>query len=450
MQIGFYPKMLNFIIRRLGEAVLVMLGVLLLTFVLFQMAAGDPAAAVLGKNPKPLEIENLRRELKSDLPLFYGHWCKSEVYPAADYSKGKVELPGIKLPDNCEKKSQLVTIPQDAFIEINRNFPVGEKVLCRISGSGIWSVGGMQVVLPVCPCCRGVGEEKIIFNDAPEKLLLKAVQNHNNTLQKVEFFRYQENPFNSQFINSLRELVDLKSTFPYITFLNFGKTITTREPINNIIVRGILPSLSVMLPVFLLELLLGIIFALIATACKDTFVDRALLVISVAGMSISYLVLIIAGQWFLGYYLNWFPVWGWDGVRCLMLPILLGVVSGLGGGVRFYRTIFVNELKSEYLRTALAKGCSKTAVFAKHLLRNAMVPIIARASTVLPFIFTGSLLLESFFGIPGLGYASIDALNNSDLALLKALTIVNALLFVVINLIADLLCAWADSRIRIK
>ncbi len=442
--------MFNFIIRRLGEAVLVMLGVLVLTFMLFQMAAGDPAAAVLGKNPKPLEIENLRRELKSDLPLFYGHWCKSEVYPAADYSKGKVELPGIKLPDNCEKKSQAVAIPKDSFIEIKRNFPVGEKVLCRISGSGIWSVGGIEAVLPVCACCRGFGDEEIIFNEIPERLHLKAVQNHNNELQKVEFFRYQDNTFNSQFVNSLRELVDFKSTFPYITFLNFGKTITTREPINNIIARGIVPSLSVMLPVFLLELLLGIIFALIATACKDTFIDRALLVLSVAGMSISYLVLIIAGQWFLGYYLNWFPVWGWGNIKYLLLPVLLGVVSGLGGGVRFYRTVFVNELKNEYLRTATAKGCGKTTVYAKHLLRNAMVPIIARASTVLPFIFTGSLLLESFFGIPGLGYASLDALNNSDLALLKALTIVNALLFVVINLIADLLCAWADPRIRLK
>ena len=118
--------------------------------------------------------------------------------------------------------------------------------------------------------------------------------------------------------------------------------------------------------------------------------------------------------------------------------------------MRFYRTVFVNELKSEYLRTALAKGCSKPQLYIKHLLRNALIPIIARAASLLPFIFTGSLLLESFFGIPGLGYASIDALNNSDLALLKALTIVNALLFVVINLIADLICAWADPRVRME
>ena len=443
--------MLKFIIRRLGESVLVMLGVLLLTFVLFQMAAGDPAAAVLGKNPKPLEIENLRRELKSDLPLFYGHWCKSEVYTSCDYRKKSAVLPGIELPDNAEFKNGAVYLPYNESVKFQRRFPVGDKVLCRISGSGIWSIDNREIKLAVCRCCGGSSSQEIILESVPETLIVKAVEKReHNAVEKVEFFRYQANPFNSQFVNSLRELVDFKSSFPYITILNFGKTITTREPINHIIARGIIPSLSVMLPVFIFELLLGIIFALIATACKDTFIDRAVLVLSVAGMSISYLVLIIAGQWFLGYYLNWFPVWGWSGMRSLMLPILLGVVSGLGGGVRFYRTIFVNELKNEYLRTALAKGCNKPVVFGKHLLRNAMVPIIARASTVLPFIFTGSLLLESFFGIPGLGYASIDALNNSDLALLKALTIVNALLFVVINLIADLLCAWADPRIRIK
>ena len=433
MQIGFYPKMLNFIIRRLGEAVLVMLGVLLLTFVLFQMAAGDPAAAVLGKNPKPLEIENLRRELKSDLPLFYGNWRKSEVYTACDYQEKFVELPGIVTTGSVRKNAH----GAEGFFTWSRRFDMPEKLLVRVVGRDCLLKAGSKEYY-FC------GFSEVELDRAPEVLSIAG------SVDKVEFFRYQDNPFNSQFINSLLELVDFKSTFPYITFLNFGKTITTREPINNIIARGLVPSLSVMLPVFLLELLLGIIFALIATACKDSFVDRALLVLSVAGMSISYLVLIIAGQWFLGYYLNWFPVWGWNGVRYLMLPILLGVVSGLGGGVRFYRTVFVNELKNEYLRTALAKGCGKTTVFSKHLLRNAMVPIIARASTVLPFIFTGSLLLESFFGIPGLGYASLDALNNSDLALLKALTIVNALLFVVINLIADLLCAWADPRIRLK
>ena len=427
--------MLNFIIRRVGEAVLVMLGVLLLTFVLFQMAAGDPAAAVLGKNPKPLEIENLRRELKSDLPLFFGYWRSSDVYTNVDYRKNVHSLPGVEFDGTPQKTPQGVQLPGITF---RRKFEVPEKILIKIKGRSTLQIDPQQSRFEVDP-------NGFVLNNAPEKIKLTAAD-----LSSVSFYRYQSNPFNSQFINSLRELVDFKRTFPYITILNFGKTLTTREPINDIIARGIIPSLAVMLPVFIFELVLGIIAALIAAACKDTFIDRALLVISVAGMSISYLVLIIAGQWFLGYYFNFFPVWGYQNVRYLVLPIMLGVISGLGGGVRFYRTVFVNELKNEYLRTAMAKGCSKTMIYGKHLLRNALIPIIARASATLPFIFTGSLLLESFFGIPGLGYASIDALNNSDLALLKALTIINALLFVVINLLADLLCAWADPRIRLK
>ena len=297
--------MVNFIIRRLGEAVLVMLGVLLLTFVLFQMAAGDPAAAVLGKNPKPQEIENLRRELKSDLPLFYGHWRKSEVYTACDYQEKFVELPGIEVADTRVKTDTGVKAEKFVF---KRKFAVPEKVLAVVSGTGGLRANNKEYYVS--------GQNDVILEKAPSEIVF------HNQLNKVEFFRWQDNAFNSQFINSLRELVDVKSTFPYVSFLNFGKTITTREPINNIIARGIIPSLSVMLPVFILELVLGIILAMIATACKDTLIDRGLLVLSVAGMSISYLVLILAGQWYLGYYCNLFPVWGWGGVRYLALPVL--------------------------------------------------------------------------------------------------------------------------------
>ena len=167
-------------------------------------------------------------------------------------------------------------------------------------------------------------------------------------------------------------------------------------------------------------------------------------------MSVSYLVFIIFGQWYLGYYYNFFPVWGWGDWRHLALPVIIGIVSGLGGGVRFYRTVFVNELNREYLRTARAKGCGPLNIYGRHLLRNAAIPVITRASTILPFLFTGSLLLETFFGIPGLGYAGINALNNSDLQMIKALVIISALLFVVVNLLADITYAWVDPRIRLK
>jgi len=166
-------------------------------------------------------------------------------------------------------------------------------------------------------------------------------------------------------------------------------------------------------------------------------------------MSVSYLVFIIAGQWFLAYRWNLFPVWGYGSWRHLALPILVGIASGLGGGVRFYRTVFVNELNREYLRTALAKGCTPLRLYGRHLLRNALIPIITRASATLPFLFTGSLLLESYFGIPGLGFLGYNALMNADLQTVKALVVVTAALFILMNLAADIAYAWADPRVRL-
>ena len=434
--------MWSFIIRKLAYSILVLIGVMLLTFVMFQLAAGDPAAAVLGKNPAPAEIESLRRELKSDLPLFWGHWCASEVFAPVKFTGGERDIPDVRLPDNRRFDDSGMAVPAGGTVAFVRRFEAPEAIRVRLHGDGTWRIDGKEYDL------GHDGTAHATLAEAPEQLNLTAA-GEGARISDVEFFRRQQSPWNSQLLGALSELCSFQPQFPYVSFLNFGRTITTREPIGAIIRRGVGPSLSVMLPVFVGELFLGIALALLATAVKDSWFDRLLLIVSVAGMSVSYLVLIIAGQWFFGYYCNWFPVWGWGSWRYLALPVAIGIVSGLGGGVRFYRTVFVNELQSEYLRTAAAKGCSPFVVFNRHLLRNALIPIIARASALLPFIFTGSLLLESFFGIPGLGYASIDALNNSDLALLKALTVVNALLFVAINLLADLACAWADPRIRL-
>ena len=175
-----------------------------------------------------------------------------------------------------------------------------------------------------------------------------------------------------------------------------------------------------------------------------------LVFLSVIGMSVSYLVFIIGAQWFLGYYLELFPLWGYDSVVNLGLPVIVGILSGIGSNVRFYRTVFVDELRKEYLRTAVAKGVHPFKVYGVHLLRNAALQIITRTGSTLPFLFTGSLLLESFFGIPGLGFAGVEALYNSDLQLLKAIVLLSALLFVFINLLTDLAYAWADPRIRLE
>ena len=378
--------MLEFILRRSCYSLLIILGVLILTFLLFNVGAGDPAAAMLGKNASAVEIDALRRRLGSDLPLFYGHYCLSGAFQ--------------------EK-------------------PAGSGVFRRQYGSGpVWAEtpGGLREIR---------GDE---FRGA----------------SGTNFYRYQPDGFNSQFFRALGELVAFRRSFPYVTFFNFGESLVTREPVREILWRGMKVSLLLMLPVFFGEMLFGIAFALLAAAFRNRWPDRLLLLLSVAGMSVSYVVIIIMGQWFLGYRFGLFPLWGFESPANLLLPVTVGIISGIGANVRFYRTVFVDELGKEYLRTAAAKGVSPFKLYGVHLLRNAALQIMTRAGSTLPFIFTGSLLLESFFGIPGLGYAGIEALYNSDIALLKALVVLSALLFVGINLLCDLAYAWADPRVRVK
>jgi peptide/nickel transport system permease protein len=403
--------MLNYIIKRFSYSILIIAGVVLLTFGLFRVAAGDPAAAVLGKNPSPREVEDLRSDLGADLPLIYGYWRKTEAFSSADFSN---------------KNKKLGVTVKGGNIEFKRNFNIDSPVQCRIKGK-TWE---KEINIPP-------SQKILIISNSPQ-------------IDSVEFFRKQKSPFNSQLIRSVQEIISFTASFPYITFLNFGRTIVTREPIRHTLWRGVGPSLCLMIPIFLGEIIIGICLALLATAYKGRWPDKVLMLLAISTMSISYLVFIILGQWFLAYSLNWFPVWGWGSMINLALPLIIGIASGIGGSVRFYRTVFVNELNREYLRTAAAKGCSSFSIYTKHLLRNSAIPIITHATAALPFLFTGSLLLETFFGIPGLGYLGIEALNNSDLQLLKALVIISAILFVTMNTAADIAYAWADPRIRLK
>lgn len=435
--------MLGYALKRLIYSVLIILGVLILTFLLFRTAAGDPAAAILGKSPSPREIEDLRSELGTDRPIIYGNWRNSEVFTAVNFS-GKKILPNVKLSFLPTWTIDGLKINSGDTIEFKRNFNLDStEMQLLVSFRGSVAINGAIKSSPAI-CTAAVP----IANQA-DKVVIAGLQN-DSEIYYASFFRKQTSPWDSQLSAALLEICSLTDSFPYLRFFNFGKTLMTREPIKEIICRGVIPSLSLMIPIFFGELILGIILALFCTAFKGGWPDKMIVLFSIAGMSISYLVFIIFGQWYLGYYFNLFPVWGWGTVYHLLLPVIIGIASGLGGGVRFYRTVFINELNKEYLRTAAAKGCSNFTIYGKHLLRNAAIPIITRASAALPFLFTGSLLLEAFFGIPGLGYAGIEALNNSDLQLLKALVIVSAMLFVLINLITDIAYAWADPRIRLS
>ena len=433
--------MLRYILRRIAYSLLIIAGIMILTFLLFRLSAGDPAATVLGKNPAPAELEAMREELGTDKPLFFGLWKPTEIYSSADFSSGHTTFPGVRIEGTFKSFPGHFRFEHDGSIIFRRNFErsVPEDVLMTVVGSCMVEINGEFRK------SDRKGRIRILIKNQPAEIVMKL---KDGSLASVAFQRPTKGWYDSQLVSSLTEIVSFQKTFPYVSFFNFGKTLQTREPIRTKLWKGMFPSLMLMIPVFFGELILGILLAMLACVCRGQWQDQLILCLSVAGMSISYLALIIFGQWFLAYYLNWFPVWGWGDVRYLLLPVAIGILSGTGGGVRFYRTVFLDEMNREYLRTATAKGLPPVKVYFKHLFKNALIPVITRASTVLPFLFTGSLLLETFFGIPGLGYEGVNALNDADLQMLKALVILSAFLFVGINLLTDLAYAWADPRVR--
>ncbi len=238
-----------------------------------------------------------------------------------------------------------------------------------------------------------------------------------------------------------------------ITF-NFGKSIRNRRKISQIILEGAGPSLSLTIPMFIISLIASLIISLIVAFHRGQKTDKILVVICVMAMSVPFLVYIIGGQYFLGYRLGLFPVFGYEtGSQApyyLALPVIIGVIAGLGGRVRFYRTVMLDEINADYVRTARAKGCSNTRVLFKHVLKNAMIPIITSVVMTIPFLFVGSLFLERFFGIPGLGYLMIEAIYSRDFPVINAMTYIGALLYVVGLVITDICYALADPRVKLK
>jgi peptide/nickel transport system permease protein len=239
-----------------------------------------------------------------------------------------------------------------------------------------------------------------------------------------------------------------------LTF-DFGRSDADDSPILERIRAGMGPSLSLTIPIFTFGLLFGIGLSLFVAYFRETYIDRMGVVLCVLGMSVSILLYIIGGQFIIGKLLRWFPISGFDyspavAIRFLALPVLVGVIEGLGGSVRFYRTVFIEETGRDYVRTARAKGCGDGRIMARHVLGNAMIPILTQVVVAIPFLFTGSLLLESFFGIPGLGSLTVDAIGGNDFATLRAMVYIGALIFIAAQIATDIAYTLVDPRVRLS
>lgn len=233
----------------------------------------------------------------------------------------------------------------------------------------------------------------------------------------------------------------------------FGRSDAGRD-IGRDIYERMWPSLAIAVPVFVIGLLTNITVALLVAFFRATYIDLAGVVMLVVLMSISGLFYIIGGQYLIGKLLHLVPISGYDdgldAFKFIVLPIVIGVISGTGAGGRWYRTIFLEEMGKDYVRTARAKGLPELMVLFKHVLKNALIPILTGAVVLLPLLFMGSLILESFFGIPGLGSYTIDAIRMQDFAIVRSMVFLGAVLYIIGLLLTDISYTVVDPRIRLS
>ncbi|MCB9094391.1 MAG: ABC transporter permease [Halobacteriovoraceae bacterium] len=269
----------------------------------------------------------------------------------------------------------------------------------------------------------------------------------NATLKQIEELRHQLGLDRSWLMQYLDVV---KSAFTF----DFGISWSTKQKISDIIISRAYPSLTLTLPAFVISTTFSILISLFVAYYRGRGIDTFVRVLCIALMSISSLVYILFFQWFFAFHLEWFEISGYepgfpDFLAYTTLPGIIWIVLSIGPDVRFFRTVMLDEIYQDYVRTARAKGLREVTILLKHVLRNALVPIITYVVIQIPFLILGALLLESFFGIPGLGGVILEAINSSDFPVIKAFAILTSIVYIVFNLITDVLYAVVDPRIKL-
>jgi len=253
-------------------------------------------------------------------------------------------------------------------------------------------------------------------------------------------------------LDSIKKTIFYQKSLRLFAF-NFGISDSGRN-IGEDIQQRMWPSLAIALPSLILGLILNISVALMMVLFRQSYLEFSSILLCVIIMSISSLFYIIGGQFLVGKLLMLVPISGYDtglnAIKFLILPVVISVVAGVGSGARWYRSLFLEEIEQDYVRTARAKGLTETQVLFKHVLKNAMIPILTGVVVILPLLFMGSLITESFFSIPGLGSYTIDAINSQDFAIVRAMVFLGSVLYIIGLLLTDISYTLVDPRVRLS
>lgn len=284
-----------------------------------------------------------------------------------------------------------------------------------------------------------------------------------NVLIKDPAVRFAGKNATAERVETVKAELGLDRSLPeqYFFFLkqigsvDFGRSWSTKQRISTMIDDGFSATLCVTIPPFIAAIIASVALAMAAAYRRGSYFDRGIVIVCLAFLSVSSLVYILALQYGLAYKLGLFPISGWDPSWAgrwsyLILPWIILFLLSLGVDILLYRSVILDETYQDYVRTARAKGLSGPRIFSRHILKNALIPIITNIAVEMPLLITGSVLVESFFGIPGLGGLLVNALRESDLPVIKAMTVILSLAYMMFNLISDILYSAADPRIRLS
>jgi len=436
--------MTAYVIRRILYAIPIMIGVNLITFGLFFFVntPEDMARAHLGaKRVTEEQISRWKREHGYQFPYFYNDgWAEIEVRQVSG------EEVSLLLPSRQAGAYRLrVEVPSPDEGSLDVKVTTDETARLLLAG--------------------GPGQDRIRFDLADRNqqaipFRLEPIEGEYHDLD-LSFRPSKAAPLavvrlyfreDLSLLEGLTETIFWKKSVQLL-FFQFGISDDGRN-IGEEIRKRIRPSLAVTIPIFIIGLFLDITLAGILAFYRGTYLDFWGVVTCVVMMSVSILFYVIGGQWLLGKALRLVPVSGYDtglyAAKFVLLPVVIGIIGGVGNGVRWYRTIYLEEMGKDYVRTARAKGLPESVVLYKHTLKNAMIPILTGVVVTIPFLFIGSLILESFFAIPGMGSFTLEAIQRQDFAIVQAMVFLGSVLYIVGLILTDISYTLADPRIRLE
>lgn len=289
----------------------------------------------------------------------------------------------------------------------------------------------------------------ILFNiiGGQDKVLYNMLSPKSRTPEQIAILKHQfglDKPLIIQYFDYVKQAATM----------NFGKSLSKKQPISNLIKRCVPVSLTVTFPPFIFDFIIATSLALLCAFYRGKFIDKVITVLSTLFMAFPYLALIIIGQTLFSYKLKIFPISGWgfgiERLRYLILPWILITFANLGGSVRYYRTVFVEEVNKDYVRTAKAKGLSLNKIMYTHVFKNALIPILTSVIMSIPGLLLGALLTERFFSIPGIGDLTVTAVSSYDMPVLKAMVVVYTLFFIFFSIITDISYSMVDPRVKLS